>query len=168
MASMADVYRALNALKEEGVVQDYAICGGTAALFYAQTTATFDIDIFVLLQQRGVLIDLGPIYDWARARGYEIENEYLHVYGVPVQVLVAGEGLEESAVQNARLLDYDGVSVPVAPPEHLVLMYLRAGGAKRRGRAFDLLEAEATNAARVSALAQQFDLQELWQKWKDD
>lgn len=168
MASMADVYRALNAMRDEGIVENYAVCGGTAALFYAQTTATFDIDIFVLLQQHSVLIDLGPIYNWARARGYEIENEYLRVHGVPVQVLVAGEGLEKAAVQEARLLDYDGVPVPVAPPEHLVLMYLQAGGAKRRGRAFDLLEVGAADTERVSALAQRFDLQKLWQKWKDD
>jgi len=167
MASMADVYRALNALRDEGIVENYAIGDGMAALFYAQTTATFDIDIFVLLPPSGLLIDLGPIYHWARARGYNIENEYLRVHGVPVQVLVAGAELEKEAVRHARILDYDGVPVPVAPPEHLVLMYLNAGGAKRRGRAFDLLECGAADAVRISALSQRFGLQALWQKWQD-
>lgn len=102
-----------------------------------------------------------------RARGYDIENEYLRVHGVPVQVLVAGAELEEEAVRHARILDYDGVPVPVAPPEHLVLMYLDAGGAKRRGRAFDLLECGAADALRVSTLAQQFNLYALWQAWQN-
>ncbi|HVF09915.1 MAG TPA: hypothetical protein VNA16_03885 [Abditibacteriaceae bacterium] len=167
MASVADVYRALNALRDEGVVEQYAICGGTAALFYAETTATFDIDIFVLIEQSGLLVDLSRIYQWARDRGYGIEQEYLIVHGVPVQILVAGGGLETEAVRTANLLDYDGVLVPVVKPEFLVLLYLRAGGAKRRGRAFDLLEAGADRHL-VAALAARYDLDALWQQYGGD
>jgi hypothetical protein len=35
MPSLADVFRVLNELKREGVVEDYAIGGAMAALFYA-------------------------------------------------------------------------------------------------------------------------------------
>ena len=35
MAAIADVYRALNAIQNEGIVEKYAVGGGMAALFYA-------------------------------------------------------------------------------------------------------------------------------------
>ena len=62
---------------EEKVVQRYAICGGTAALFYAETLRTYDIDIFVVLEQKGILVDISPVYNWARSRGYEVRDEHL-------------------------------------------------------------------------------------------
>lgn len=163
MPTIADVYRALNAMQTEGVIEKYAVCGGTAALFYAETTATFDIDLFVLIPQSGLLIDLSRIYNWARERGYAVEQEYLLMHGVPVQILVAGEGLEAEAVRGAELIDYDGVAVPVVAPEFLVLLNLRAGGSKRRGRAFDLIEAGA-DKSRIEELAIRFNLQAEWQR----
>ena len=167
MPTVADVYRALNAMQTAGVVEQYAVCGGTAALFYAETTATFDIDLFVLIPQNGLLIDLSRIYHWARERGYAVEQEYILIHGVPIQILVAGEGLEAEAVRHAAIIDYDGVAVPVVQPEFLVLLYLRAGGAKRRGRALDLIEAGA-DKNRIEELAARFDLQAEWQRMKTD
>lgn len=164
---MADVYRALKAMQDEGIVEKYAIGGGMAALFYAETTATFDIDVFVLIAESGLLVDLSHIYDWARGRGYRIENEYLMVHDVPVQILVAGDGLQREAVETANLLDYDGVLVPVMKPEFLVLLYLAAGSSKRRGRASDLLEAGA-DAKRIEELATRFGLQAQWQRVKPE
>lgn len=162
MATVGDVYRVLNAMQEGGIVERYAVGEGMAALFYTETTRTYDIDIFVVIQQQGMLVDLSPIYDWARTRGYGVEREYLMIHGVPVQILVAGGGLENEAVQNAQNLDYDGVPVPVIKPEYLILLYLRAGGAKRRGRVADLIEAGA-DSAEITRLAMCFDLEHEWQ-----
>jgi hypothetical protein len=167
MATMADIYRALNAMRDEGIVENFAIGGGMAALFYAETTATFDVDVFVMIPHVGLLIDLSRIYDWARERGYKVENEYLMIHGVPVQILVAGAGLESEAVQTAQRLDYDGVPVPVIKPEYLILLYLKAGSAKRRGRAADLLET-GVDENMVSQLAARFELAPQWEKVKSD
>jgi len=148
-------------MRDEGVVDAYAIGGGTAALFYAETTATFDVGIFVLIAQKGLLVDLSGIYDWARSRGYSLEQEYLMVHGVPVQILAAGEGLEAEAVRTANLLDYDGVMVPVIKREYLVLLYLRAGGSKRRVRVLDLIEAGADQQV-IAQLVARHDLKAVW------
>ena len=165
MPTVADVYHALNAMEAEGVVEKYAVCGGTAALFYAETTATFDIDLFVLIPHSGLLIDLSNIYRWAKQRGYAVEQEYLIIYGVPVQILVAGAGLEEEAVRTAATIDYDGVSVSVVQPEFLVLLYAKAGGSKRRARALDLLE-NGADQQQIEELASRFNLQAEWQRIK--
>ena len=164
MPTIADVYRALNALVEEKVVEKYAVCGGTAALFYAETTFTYDIDIFVLLPQNSFLVDVGPIYRWAEARGFEAKDEYLMIYGVPVQILVANDGLETEAVNSANWLDYDGVLVPVVAPEYLILMYFKVASAKRRGRAFDLMEIESLDRNVLKSLVERFELGELWRR----
>ena len=39
MPTLADVFKELNALKEERVISDYALGGATAILFYAEPTS---------------------------------------------------------------------------------------------------------------------------------
>ncbi len=164
MPTIADVYRALNALVEEKVVEKYAVCGGTAALFYAETSFTYDIDIFVFLSQSGLIIDLGPIYRWAEPQGFTARDEHLLIHGVPVQVLVANEGLESEAVHSAKIMDYDGVDVPVVAPEYLILMYLKVASPKRRGRAFDLMEIESLDRELLKSLIERYNLGEVWRR----
>ncbi|RYX85286.1 hypothetical protein EON83_06740 [bacterium] len=168
MATVADVYRALNAMVTEGVVQEYAVCGGTAALFYAETLRTFDIDIFVVLEQKSFLVDISPIYNWARSRGYEVRDEYLLVHGVPVQVLDGSAGLELEAVKNARPMDYDSVPVPVVSPEYLVLFYAKARGRQRIARALDLLEFASPDEDFIKDIALRYGLQDVWRRLKQE
>ena len=79
MPTIADVYRALNALAEEKGGEKYAVCGGTAALFYdTETLRTYDIDVFVFLPRTGFLVDLSPIYTWARKWNYIYELVETH------------------------------------------------------------------------------------------
>jgi hypothetical protein len=167
MATLADVYRALNAMQAEGIVEKYAVGDGMAALFYAETTRTYDIDIFVLLKQQGLLVDLSSIYNWARERGYPIEGEHIWIHGVAVQFFSAKDGLETEAIEHARILDYDGVAVPVMAPEYLAILYVLVGGAKRRNRAYDLLEAGTVSDKSLHEILARHDLTKKWQeKWK--
>lgn len=125
MASLADVYRALNEMQEEGTVEKYAVGGGMAALFYAETTRTYDVDVFVMIETPGIVVDLSRIYNWARAREYEVRDEYLIIHGVPVQILVAGKGLQTEAVETANVLEYDGFAVTVMQPVSRPTLCLR-------------------------------------------
>lgn len=141
MASLADVFRVLNEMKAEGIVQDYAVGGAMAVLFYAEPTRTYDLDVFVLLSSSdGILVNLSPMYDWLEARGFEPEAEHVMIHGVPVQLIPAYNELVEQAVKEARQLDYDTVPVRVTPPEHLIALAFQTGGQRRRERAFQLLE----------------------------
>ena len=45
MSSFADALRALNRIKAEGVVDDYAIAGAMALLFWAEPVPTYDLDV---------------------------------------------------------------------------------------------------------------------------
>ena len=141
MATLADVFRELNALKTEGLVREYAIGGATAVLFYAEPARTYDVDVFVSLQpsEGSPLVSLSPIYDWARARGFSLDAEHILIHGVPVQFLPAPNELAQESVASARMLTYESVPVRVIGPEHLVALAFQAGGPQRRDRAWLLL-----------------------------
>jgi hypothetical protein len=141
VAFLADVFRVLNDMKADRIIEDYAIGGAMAVLFYAEPTRTYDLDVFVLLPASDEpLIVLTPMYAWLQERGFEPEAEHVVVHGVPVQLIPAYNDLVHEAVAAARQLDYDGVPVRVTPPEHLIALAFQAGGGRRRERAFQLLE----------------------------
>ena len=154
MSSLSDVFRALAEMRDAGVVSDYAIGGATAVLFYAEPTRTYDVDVFVTLPSapEGTLVSLAPVYDWATARGIEAQGEHLMIEGVPVQLLPAYNALVKEAVVEARVHDYEGVPVRVVAPEHLVALALQAGGARRRERAWQLLEFGNVDRERLRAI----------------
>jgi hypothetical protein len=154
MSSLKDVFAVLEELREQRVVSAYAIGGATAVLFYAEPTRTYDVDVFVTTAgaDSASLASLAPIYAWARARGIPQEGEHLVVHGVPVQILPAYNALVEEAIVEARTHDYEGTPVRVVGPEHLVALALQAGGARRRERAWQLLQFGGMNRDRLRAI----------------
>ena len=142
MSSLKDVFAVLEQMRQQGIVTAYAIGGATAVLFYAEPIRTYDVDAFVTLPSdaHAALVSLAPVYAWAQSRGIASEGDHLLIEGVPVQLLPAYNALVEDAIATARVHDYDGVPVRVVGPEHLVALALEAGGARRRERAWQLLE----------------------------
>ncbi len=150
--AFADALRQLNAMKSEGVVEDYAIAGGMAIVFWTEPTPTFDMDVLVRLPEpQGPLVSLAGIYRWAEARGYPVQDEHILVEGLPTQFLPAPHALAAEAIVAARDVDYEGVTVRVVSPEHLVGLCLHphAKTARRRERAAMLMEVPALNRALV-------------------
>lgn len=151
MSSLAEVFRVLNRMRDDGIVAQYAVGGATAVLFYAEPTRTYDLDVFVAVETASgdTLAPLSRIYAWAEEQGLELHAEHVLVKGVPVQFLPAYNALVEAALSTAQVHDYDGVPVRVVDPDHLVAMALQAGGARRRERAWQLLEAGAVDRKRL-------------------
>jgi len=165
MPSLADVFRTLNNMKAEGVISEYAIGGAMGALFYAEVTRTYDIDVFAELpSQSGPILDMSGLYAWARQWGFEPDAEHLLIHTVPVQFLPGNEGLEREAVEQALVFDYEEVPVRVVRPEHLIALYLRAGGAARRERSALLLSAGVVNDDELTALLERYDLIDRWKE----
>jgi hypothetical protein len=131
--NFADALAAIRDLKREDVVTDYAIGGAMALVFWSEPTPTFDVDVFVLLEQSGFLVSLEAIYAWSRLRRYPEQDEHILIAGVPVQVIPAHNGLTEEAVRHAADLDYEGQPVRVIRPEYLIAMNLE-GSARTRKR----------------------------------
>jgi hypothetical protein len=159
VASLRAVFQILNDIKDDGVVEDYAVGGAMAVLFYAEPTRTYDVDVFVLLPESGQqVVLLTPVYSWLEERGFKSKAEHVLVHGVPVQILPAYNDLVEDAVIHARLLDYEGVPVRVSSPEHLIALAFQAGGRRRRERAFQLLETCEVDRGLLATLLERHEI----------
>lgn len=62
--------RMLGEMEAAGVIGRHAIGGAVAATFYLEPVTTLDLDVFVMLSPAPgqVLVDLGPVYSYLKAR----------------------------------------------------------------------------------------------------
>lgn len=159
--AFADTLRALNTMKAEGVVREYAIAGAMAIVFWTEPVPTFDLDVLVLLPPAtGDLVSLEGIYLWAESRGYAPEEEHVVVHGLPTQFVPSPGPLANEAIATAVDLEYEGVIVRVVRPEYLIALYLQpeARTAKRRERAAMLLELPSLDRGLVDEILRRYDL----------
>jgi hypothetical protein len=152
--TFADLFRLLAELRAAGAIEQYAVVGAIGALFYAETTPTFDLDVAVLVPQPpgAALFTLEPLYRALKGRGYEPSGPHVPIHGVPVQFLPGDRGLWREVVERARTLDYDGVPVRVATPEHLVAMAFEAPEPKRIERARTLAQSPGFDRQTLAAI----------------
>ena len=161
---MDNVGRALAAMqqmKDDGVVSEYALGGAMALIFWSEPIATFDLDVFVLMERSGTLVSLGPIYAWAERSSYPTKAEHIIIAGVPVQVIPAHNELAVEAIESATTLDYEEVPVRVIRLEYLIAMYLEpsARSAKRLQRVSALLDENALDRRLLDQLLQRYQLE---------
>lgn len=154
MASFADALRVLNDMKRTGVVEDYAVAGAMALVFWTEPIPTFDLDVLVFLPgDEATIVSLEPLYRWAAERGYTTQAEHVMIERVPVQFLPAHNELADEAIERAETVEYEGVSVRVVRPEH------RARTLKRRERAAALMESGAVDRTVLGELFKRFSLE---------
>ena len=158
--NVAEVFAAVERMKAEGVVKEYALGGAMALIFWSEPVATFDLDVFVLLESSGMLVSLAPIYEWAARHGYAERAEHIIIAGVPVQVIPAHNDLAVEAIETAVELDYDGQTVRVIKLEYLIAMYLEpsARSQKRLERVSGLLDEDEVDHELLNALIQRYKL----------
>lgn len=154
MNSLRDVFALLNEMQTRGVVHDYAIGGATAALFYAEPTRTYDLDVFVLLpgERDAALLSLAPLYGWLRERGCGADAEHVMIHGVPVHFPPAFNDLVVESLREARTFDYEGMPVRVVGPEHLCALAIQAGDRRRRERAWQIVESGTVDRQRLGQI----------------
>lgn len=72
---------------------------------------------------------------------------FIHVHSkLPLDVVLAGPGIEESFIQRAVPVDIEGTVVPVVSPEDLIVMKILAGRTK------DLEDVRGVLAERLNTL----------------
>jgi len=130
-------------MQDEGVIEEYAVAGAMAILFWTEAVPTFDLDVLVVLPASDeAIVSLDSLYRWTEARGYRALKEHILIEGVRTQFVPSPSPLADEAIVTAETLDYDGVPVKVVRPEYLVALYSEpsARTAKRRERAAMLLD----------------------------
>ncbi len=120
-------------------IEDYALGGALAAIYYVEPFTTYDADIIFVATDKGLSAGIPAIYAHLQERGWRVEHEHLLVHGFPVQFLAAA-GLTEEAVREARAIDYEGVPAKVFRPEHIIAIAASVGRHKDLARIEQLIE----------------------------
>lgn len=163
----------LNLLKEMqgcGLIDQYAIGGATALVYYFEPFQTFDVDVFVVLTgQTGVLVNLSPIYSFLSAKGAIPRKEYVLIGDIPVQFLVPYNDLVEHAVKAARELPFAGASCRIPPLEYLMAIMVQTGRAKDKARLEELGRfPELFDRVKFEELISRFNLEERWKRIRSE
>lgn len=129
---MKEALEVLNSLKDRALIDNYAIGGGIATIFYTEPIFTYDLDVFVTVEPPSVggIISLTPIYDYLIGKGYIWKGEHILIEGLPVQFIPVEGGIEKEAVDNAKEVDYSGIKTKILSAEYLIAIALKIGRRK--------------------------------------
>jgi hypothetical protein len=159
---------AINQMQADGVIGKYAIGGAVGATFYLEPAATLDVDIFVALPTAsgGLLLSLAPIYDYFKAHGGTVRDEYIVIGGWPVQFLPPRDDLEREALAESISTTVEDVNTWVMSAEHLVAIALRTGRNKDHNRVLQFLEQDAVDRVKLHSLLERHGLTAKWQQFE--
>ena len=161
MPKFEDALRIINEMRDQGVIEDYAVAGAMAIAFWVEPIPTFDLDVLVFLPgESRPIVSLRPIYEWAAHHGYPSQKEHVKIEGVPVQFLPAHNELADEAISTAVVKPYNDVPVKVVRPEYLIALFLEGSAKtpKRRERAAALRQAEVVDEALLRDVMERFKL----------
>ena len=163
---MRETLKIINQMVKDGIIEEYAIGGAIAAIYYLEPFDTADLDIFVQVKATGSdLMILAPIYEYLTGQGYEAKGEFIYIEGIPVQFLPIFNTLIEEAVEKAQTIKYAGVTTRIMRPEHLVAIMLNTGRPKDYLRISMFLEPGAVKMRQLHAVLKRHGLMK---KWKDN
>ena len=136
---LADVLRAANELVSAGLIEDYALGGALAAIYYVEPFTTYDADIIFITKDKTLGAGIPAIYEHLQSKGWRIEREHLLIKDFPAQFLAAS-GLTEEAVRNAKRIEYEGVPAKVFRPEYIIAIAASVGRYKDFARIEQMLD----------------------------
>jgi hypothetical protein len=165
---MQRVCDVLEKLLAGGVIQKYAIGGATAAGFHGEPLATRDIDVFCHLHvpDGALLVTLEPIFKKLAELGFTtFDEEGILIHGFPVQFLPVSTPLENEAVENASVINWDDHTIRVISPEYLAAIAMAVGRPKDRARLVYLYSLEGFDKSGFVEIILRHDLSETWAAW---
>jgi hypothetical protein len=154
---LADVLWAANGLVAAGLIEDWALGGALAAIYYVEPFTTYDADIFFIPADKGLTAGIPAIYAHLQSQGWQVEREHLLVRGFPVQFLAAN-GLTEEAVREAERIEFEGVPANVFRAEHIVAIAASVGRQKDKARIEQLLQQADLDKTKLENILQRHNL----------
>lgn len=149
---------------KDGVIEQYAIGGAVAAIFYIEPINTNDLDIFFHVKDSSVGLDiLAPLYEYLSGLGYKGQGEAIDIEGWPVQFLPIFNPLLEEAVEQAKEIRFQRTKTRVMQAEHLVAMMLQTGRLKDHARIAQFMEHEVVDHGRLADILARHGLIKKWE-----
>ena len=163
---MKEVAELLNAMRDAGVISEYALFGAIAQMRYTEPVATLDADVLVAVSSPQTMELLKPIYEFCAARGHRPEGEAIRVAAWPVQFIPVFSPLTQEALEEAEAADFEGVPLRVVRADYLAAIALSVGRAKDFARILSLLESGSVSREQVARLAQRHGLADSWTRFE--
>ena len=156
-------------MKRKGVLDDYAIGGAVASIFYIEPATTYDLDVFVRLPEdvENSLTILKPVFTWLQSEGYDFLGEHILLEGIPVQFIPVYNNLLKEAVENASVLRYDNVPVKVIAPEYLIAIMFQVNRKKDKERALRFFEEYEIDKDKLLRILKEYDLLENYNDFRN-
>ena len=154
---LADVLRASNELVSAGLIEDYALGGALAAIYYTEPFTTYDADIIFIAIDKTLSAGIPAIYSHLQSKGWRVEREHLLIKDFPVQFLAAS-GLTEEAVHEAKQIEYEGVPAKVFRPEHIVAIAASVDRHKDLARIEQLMSQTSIDNALLDDILRRYNL----------
>lgn len=162
---MEKTLRVLNRMVKDGVIEQYAIGGAVAAIFYVEPINTNDVDVFFHVKDPSAELDiLAPLYEYLSGLGYSGHKETIDIEGWPVQFLPVFNPLLEEAVAQARDITFQRTKTRVMQAEHLVAIMLQTGRLKDHARIAQFVEHEVIDQDRLTDILVRHELIAKWKK----
>src|SRR5437879_6165158 len=86
---LADVLRAANELVSAGLIEEYALGGALATIYYVEPFTTYDADIIFIATDTTLSAGIPAIYSHLQSKGWRVEREHLLINDFPVHFLAA-------------------------------------------------------------------------------
>jgi hypothetical protein len=150
----------LTALRDAGRINGFALIGGLAVSAWSHPRATMDIDLLVLVDSSNLnclvkaLCDAG-INAELRRGGIDDPVPYL-IRADFIDIIVATKKYEAEAIEKSIAVGIAGTVIPVASPEYLIILKLKAGGPRDLMDVQELLASNLVDHATLVELAARY------------
>jgi hypothetical protein len=163
---MEKALKVIKELQEKGLIKNYAIGGGIAAIFYIEPILTYDLDIFFNPSgdSDGFLV-LSSIYDYLKNKGYSSEKEHILIENIPVQFLPVYNELIEEAVDEADEINYKDTKTRILKAEYLIAIMLQTYRPKDKERIVKFLAEYDIDKIRLMDIVEKFNLKEQYENF---
>lgn len=163
---MERVIQVINRMQTDGIIGDYAIGGGIAAVYYLEPYHTDDLDIFIPVSAvafgEAGLVSLEPIYSYLKSLGYAAVKEGVMIEDWLVQFIPTFETVQDEALTHARQVKYGETTTKLFSPEYLAAELLRSGRLKDQVRVAALIESGHLDMALFRDILNRHGLAEKW------
>jgi hypothetical protein len=135
------VLKVINKMIKDKIINDYSVVGGYALLYYAQPIPTYDVDIAIVVNSDKLIYDMSNIYKYLSELGYSTKEEYVIIYGMPVQFIMAQkDSVLDDAINNHKIERYKATNFNIISLEYVIVNMLYTGRNKDKLKLITALE----------------------------
>jgi hypothetical protein len=153
----------LTALRGDGRIGGFALVGGLAVSAWSPPRATADVDLLVLVDSSNLnylvkaLCDAGMNAELRRG-GVDDPVPCL-IRADALDIVVATKKYEAEAIEQSIVVNIAGKDIPVASPEYLIILKLKAAGPRDLLDVQEILASNLVDRALLAEIAARYRIE---------